>query len=76
MTKDNILFTIIGLLAGSIVGFMFANTVNQRGYEKQRTQAGRRSPGWWRRRNSRRRHFGGPSGAAIQCGRRSGAHAA
>lgn len=35
MTKDNILFTIIGLLAGAIMGFMFANTVNQRGYEKR-----------------------------------------
>ncbi len=31
MTKDNILFSIIGVLLGFIVGFMFANTVNQRG---------------------------------------------
>ena len=31
MTKDNILFAIIGVLLGFIVGFMFANTVNQRG---------------------------------------------
>lgn len=29
MSKDNILFGIIGLLAGLIIGFMFANTVNQ-----------------------------------------------
>ncbi|MEJ7713884.1 MAG: tetratricopeptide repeat protein [Pyrinomonadaceae bacterium] len=35
MTKDNILFAIIGLLGGVIVGFMFANTVNQRAYEKR-----------------------------------------
>jgi tetratricopeptide (TPR) repeat protein len=32
MTRDNILFGIIGLLLGCIVGFVFANTVNQRGY--------------------------------------------
>ena len=31
MTKDNILFSIIGVLLGFIVGFMFANSVNQRG---------------------------------------------
>lgn len=30
MSKENILFTIIGLLGGLIIGFMFANTVNQR----------------------------------------------
>lgn len=29
MNKDNFLFTIIGLLAGLIIGFMFANSVNQ-----------------------------------------------
>lgn len=29
MTKDNILFGTIGLLAGLIIGFMFANSVNQ-----------------------------------------------
>ncbi len=33
MNKDNILFAIIGLLLGSIIGFIFANSVNQRGYE-------------------------------------------
>ncbi|OLE50784.1 MAG: hypothetical protein AUG51_26215 [Acidobacteria bacterium 13_1_20CM_3_53_8] len=30
MNKDNVLFAIIGLLVGLIVGFMFANSVNQR----------------------------------------------
>lgn len=29
MTKENFLFAIIGLLAGCIIGFMFANSVNQ-----------------------------------------------
>lgn len=29
MTKENVLFTIIGVLFGLIVGFMFANSVNQ-----------------------------------------------
>ncbi|HYE64158.1 MAG TPA: tetratricopeptide repeat protein [Pyrinomonadaceae bacterium] len=38
MTKDNILFSIIGLLLGFIVGFMFANSANQR-YGAQRAQA-------------------------------------
>jgi len=32
MSKDNILFSIIGLLLGVIVGYVFANAVNQRGY--------------------------------------------
>lgn len=31
MNKDNLLFGIIGLLAGLIIGFMFANSVNQNG---------------------------------------------
>ena len=31
MTKDNILFSIIGLLLGLIAGYVFATTVNQRG---------------------------------------------
>lgn len=44
MTKDNVLFTIIGLLLGVIVGFMFANTVNQRGYERRATLAGAAQP--------------------------------
>ncbi len=30
MTKDNILFAIIGILLGFIIGFMFANSVQQR----------------------------------------------
>ena len=29
MKKENVLFGIIGLLAGLIVGFMFANSINQ-----------------------------------------------
>src|SRR3982751_3622568 len=29
MTKDNVLFSIIGLLLGCIVGFLFANSYNQ-----------------------------------------------
>ncbi len=29
MTKENLLFAVVGLLAGCIVGFMFANSVNQ-----------------------------------------------
>ncbi|MCB1023973.1 MAG: tetratricopeptide repeat protein [Acidobacteria bacterium] len=29
MTKENVLFAIVGLLAGCIIGFMFANSVNQ-----------------------------------------------
>ena len=32
MTKDNILFSIIGVLLGVLVGYVFASTVNQRGY--------------------------------------------
>src|ERR1051326_7969211 len=39
MTKDNILFSVIGLLLGVIVGYVFANTVNQRGYTPPRTSA-------------------------------------
>lgn len=38
MTKENILFGIIGLLGGLIVGFIFANTVNQRGYATRPAQ--------------------------------------
>ncbi len=30
MTRDNILFAVVGLLTGSIVGFIFANTLNER----------------------------------------------
>jgi tetratricopeptide (TPR) repeat protein len=32
MNKDNVLFGIIGLLLGLIIGFFFANSVNQRGF--------------------------------------------
>jgi tetratricopeptide (TPR) repeat protein len=32
MTKDNILFSIIGVLLGVIAGYVFATSVNQRGY--------------------------------------------
>src|SRR3954447_4467832 len=32
MNKENFLFGIIGLLLGLIVGFMVANSINQRGY--------------------------------------------
>jgi tetratricopeptide (TPR) repeat protein len=38
MTKDNFLFGIIGLLAGLIVGFMFANSINQNGVKPVATQ--------------------------------------
>lgn len=31
MNKENILFGVVGLLAGLIIGFMFANSVNQKG---------------------------------------------
>ncbi len=31
MNKENILFGIVGILAGLIIGFMFANSVNQKG---------------------------------------------
>jgi tetratricopeptide (TPR) repeat protein len=33
MTKDNILFAIVGVLLGFIIGFMFANNANQRGLQ-------------------------------------------
>ncbi|HEX8708705.1 MAG TPA: tetratricopeptide repeat protein [Pyrinomonadaceae bacterium] len=45
MSRDNILYSIIGLLLGVIVGFVFANTVNQRGHSPQRTPAGSRGAG-------------------------------
>jgi tetratricopeptide (TPR) repeat protein len=34
---DNVLYSIIGLLLGCIVGFVCANSVNQRGFEKRST---------------------------------------
>jgi tetratricopeptide (TPR) repeat protein len=39
MTKHNLLFGIIGLLIGAIAGFIFANSVNQRGLSSK-TSAG------------------------------------
>jgi tetratricopeptide (TPR) repeat protein len=41
MTKDNILFSIIGLLLGVIAGYMFATTVNQQGYPRRQPAATR-----------------------------------
>src|SRR6266404_5481580 len=40
MKKDNIMFAVIGLLAGLIVGFMFANSVNRSALEKQPVATG------------------------------------
>ncbi len=37
MNKENILFSIVGLLLGLIIGFFFANSVNQQGYEPRPT---------------------------------------
>jgi len=31
MSKENFLFTMVGLLAGMIIGFLFTNSINQRG---------------------------------------------
>jgi tetratricopeptide (TPR) repeat protein len=42
MTKDNILYSVIGLLLGVIAGYVFASTVNQSGYTA-RTSASRAS---------------------------------
>jgi tetratricopeptide (TPR) repeat protein len=39
MNKDNILFSIIGVLLGVIAGYIFATTVNQNGYTPGRTAA-------------------------------------
>jgi len=38
MNKENILYAVIGLLLGCIIGFIFANSVNQRGYEPSAPQ--------------------------------------
>lgn len=43
MSKDNILFSIIGLLLGFIVGFMFANNANQQGAKPRSTQTAAQS---------------------------------
>ncbi|MFN6962993.1 MAG: tetratricopeptide repeat protein [Pyrinomonadaceae bacterium] len=37
MTKENVLFTIVGLLAGLIIGFMGANSINQNAALRQGT---------------------------------------
>jgi tetratricopeptide (TPR) repeat protein len=37
MTKENLMFGVIGLLIGSIIGFMFANSVNRAGLEPSAT---------------------------------------
>jgi len=39
MTKDNILFSIIGVLLGFIIGFMFANNANQQAIRPRAAQA-------------------------------------
>ncbi|MDX6694274.1 MAG: hypothetical protein QOF02_1877 [Blastocatellia bacterium] len=42
MSKDNILFVIIGVLLGFIGGFLFANSVNQRGLPPRATSSASR----------------------------------
>jgi len=44
MNKENILFSVVGVLLGFIVGFAFANTINQRGIAPT-AQAGQRTAG-------------------------------
>lgn len=39
MKKENILYSIIGVLLGFIVGFMFANATNERGYAARQSGA-------------------------------------
>lgn len=39
MSKDNILFSIIGVLLGFIIGFMFANNANQQGMKPRSASA-------------------------------------
>jgi tetratricopeptide (TPR) repeat protein len=53
MTKENILYSIIGVLLGALVGYVFASTVNQKGYLSRaqgtgvaaRAAAGQAGPG-------------------------------
>ncbi|HVG39361.1 MAG TPA: hypothetical protein VM870_08740, partial [Pyrinomonadaceae bacterium] len=54
MTKDNILYGIIGLLVGLIVGFLFTNSINQRGYATRAAQQTTAAPAG-----------GGPSSSAA-----------
>lgn len=44
MTKENVQFSLAGLLLGLVVGFFYANSVNQRG-AVQIVQAGQQNPG-------------------------------
>lgn len=44
MKKENILFGVTGLLAGLIVGFVFANSVNKSGFEKTSAPATTAAP--------------------------------
>ncbi|HEX8136533.1 MAG TPA: tetratricopeptide repeat protein [Pyrinomonadaceae bacterium] len=43
MNKENVLFSIIGLLLGCIIGFIFANSVNQQGTLPRQTPAPRQN---------------------------------
>ena len=36
MNKENILFGVVGLLAGLIIGFMFTNSINKGAFRKPR----------------------------------------
>ncbi len=40
MSKDNVLFAVVGLLTGLIVGFIFANSLNEKGAVSGTTPAG------------------------------------
>jgi tetratricopeptide (TPR) repeat protein len=44
MKKENILYSVIGVLLGFVVGFMFANTTNQRGYSAPGAAAVQQQP--------------------------------
>ena len=45
MSKENILFSVVGVLLGFIVGFAFANTVNQRGAAAPTAQSSQQTAG-------------------------------
>lgn len=45
MNKENLLFSVVGVLLGFIVGFTFANTVNQRGNGTPSSQVGQQVAG-------------------------------
>jgi tetratricopeptide (TPR) repeat protein len=45
MTKENILYSIIGVLLGVLAGYVFASTINQRGYMAPAAAAGRMGQG-------------------------------